>query len=119
MFHPLAHLLWTSIPMHWFLHFCHFDEVQFICWAHLRIACGARLQVKQWRLIIRNLPFSVDEPELIKFVGEAAMVWGASIPKHSSGKKKGFGFVSFTCRAHALKAMEHVNAKVCCNTAIE
>ena len=74
------------------------------------------MQVKQWRLIIRNLPFSVDEGELIKYVGEAAFVWGASIPKDKSGKKKGFGFVSFTCRAHAAKAMEHVNAtvRICC-----
>ena len=71
----------------------------------------ACVQVKQWRLIIRNLPFSVDEPELIKYVGEAAFVWRASIPKDTSGKKRGFGVVSFTCRAHAAKAMEHVNSK--------
>jgi RNA recognition motif-containing protein len=71
------------------------------------------LQVKQWRLIIRNLPFSVDEPELMKYVGKAAVVWDASIPKDETGKKKGFGFVSFTCRAHAAKAMDYVNGKVC------
>lgn len=69
--------------------------------------------MKQWRLILRNLPFSVDEGELIKYVGEAAFVWDASIPKDKSGKKKGFGFVSFTCRAHAATAMAHVNSKVC------
>lgn len=68
--------------------------------------------MKRWRLIIRNLPFGVTEDELIKFLSSAGFVWNVSIPRFADGRMKGFGFASFTCRAHATKALEHINSKV-------
>jgi nucleolar protein 4 len=70
------------------------------------------MQVKQWRIILRNLPFGVTEGELQTLLQPIGFVWSAHIPKGANGKLKGFGFLSFTCRAHALRAIEAINGKV-------
>ena len=70
------------------------------------------MQVKRWRVIIRNLPFGISEADLIELLSPSGFVWTASIPKFGDGKMKGFGFACFTCKAHAAAAIDAVNGKV-------
>lgn len=70
------------------------------------------VQVKKWRIILRNLPFGVTEEELQKLLLPIGFVWRAHIPKGANGKMKGFGFLSFTCRAAAASAITAMNGKV-------
>jgi nucleolar protein 4 len=72
----------------------------------------AGVQVKKWRIILRNLPFGVTEEELQKLLLPVGFVWRAHIPKEANGKMKGFGFLSFTCRAAAANAIAAMNGKV-------
>lgn len=70
------------------------------------------MQVKKWRIIVRNLPFGVTEDELQQLLQPIGFVWRAHIPKEANGKMKGFGFLSFTCRAHAATAISAMSGKV-------
>lgn len=70
------------------------------------------VQVKRWRIIVRNLPFGISEGDLIELLSPSGFVWTASIPKFADGKMKGFGFACFTCKAHAAAAIDAVNGKV-------
>ena len=61
---------------------------------------------------MRNLPFGVTEDELKQLLQPIGFVWNAHIPQEASGKMKGFGFLSFTCRAHAQSAIDAITGKV-------
>lgn len=71
------------------------------------------LQVKKWRVIVRNLPFGVTPDDLRQLLRPVGFVWATYIPTDGAGKMKGFGFLTFTCRSHAAAAIEAMNGKVC------
>ncbi|KAI9886539.1 MAG: hypothetical protein M1823_001650 [Watsoniomyces obsoletus] len=65
------------------------------------------------KLIIRNLPWSIKEPEqLAKLFQMYGKVKLATIPKGKGGLQSGFGFVVLRGYKNAQKAMEEVNGKV-------
>ncbi|KAG5355525.1 Nucleolar protein 4 [Yarrowia sp. C11] len=58
------------------------------------------------RLIVRNLPWSVREPQdLIKVFSKFGKVVDAFIPRGVGGKMSGFGFVTMSKKQHADKAV--------------
>ncbi|OCL05985.1 RNA-binding domain-containing protein [Glonium stellatum] len=64
------------------------------------------------KLIIRNLPWSIKEPEqLADLFRSYGKVKHATIPKKKAGLMAGFGFVVMRGRKNAEKAMEGVNGK--------
>ncbi|KAF2838787.1 RNA-binding domain-containing protein [Patellaria atrata CBS 101060] len=64
------------------------------------------------RLIIRNLPWSIKEPdELALLFRSYGKVKHAVLPKQKSGALSGFGFVVLRGRKNAEKAIEAVNGK--------
>jgi len=64
------------------------------------------------KLIIRNLPWSIKEPEQLAVLFRSyGKVKHATIPKKKVGLMAGFGFVVMRGRKNAEKAMEGVNGK--------
>lgn len=41
----------------------------------------------------------------------SGFVWELTLPRGPDGRIKGFAFASFTCQAHAQKAIDQVNNK--------
>jgi nucleolar protein 4 len=78
-------------------------------WA--RQVSGEGLHLKRWRLIIRNLRFSVNEQAIRAAFVPAGFVWEVTIPRDVDGKSRGFAFVGFICRAHAERGVKSVNGK--------
>jgi len=76
-------------------------------WA--RQVSGEGLHLKRWRVVVRNLSFNVNEQDLRSAFAPAGFVWEVTIPRASDGKPRGFGFVGFTCRAHAERGIKAVN----------
>ena len=72
---------------------------------------GEGAKIKYWRIIVRNLPFKVDEAELRRHMGLKGelFVWDAHIPKGSDGRVRGFGFVGYICRSDAERAIKKLN----------
>lgn len=64
------------------------------------------------RLIVRNLPWSIKEPDqlsvLFRSYGKVKFV---NLPKSHTGQLKGFGFVLLRGRKNAEKAMQSLNGK--------
>ncbi|OCK78039.1 RNA-binding domain-containing protein [Lepidopterella palustris CBS 459.81] len=64
------------------------------------------------KLIIRNLPWSIKEPEQLALLFRSyGKVKHATVPKKQPGLMAGFGFVVMRGRMNAEKAMEGVNGK--------
>ncbi len=62
------------------------------------------------RLYVGNLPYSVNEPELVdKFAAFGTVESATLITDRDSGRSKGFGFVEMATDAEAQKAIEEVN----------
>ncbi|KAI4192201.1 MAG: hypothetical protein LQ346_004424 [Caloplaca aetnensis] len=65
------------------------------------------------RLIVRNLPWSISEPEQLSMLFRSyGKVKTASVPKKGPGLSAGFGFVLLRGRKNALKALTALNGKV-------
>eukprot|EP00884_Botryococcus_braunii_P019055 jgi/Botrbrau1/5833/Bobra.0366s0015.1 len=80
-----------------------------VLWA--RQLGGEGAHIKRWRVIVRNLPFSAKAEDLKKMFQAAGFVWEITLPRKSDGRLQGFGFVGFTCRAHAEAAIRLLNQK--------
>ena len=64
------------------------------------------------RLFVGNLPWSINAEALKAFFGSAGVVVDARIIKErSSGRSRGFGFVTFEEREAGLNAIELFNGK--------
>lgn len=64
------------------------------------------------RLFVGNLPWSINADALKTFFGTAGLVVDARIIKErSSGRSRGFGFVTFEEREDGLNAIEQFNGK--------
>eukprot|EP00198_Chlamydomonas_reinhardtii_P010429 XP_001699766.1 predicted protein [Chlamydomonas reinhardtii] len=72
---------------------------------------GEGAHVKQWRVILRNLPFQITEAALQKALAPVGFVWELKLLRGPDGRVKGFAFAAFTCRAHAEKAIATLNGK--------
>lgn len=71
-----------------------------------------RTQAQPPKLIIRNLPWSLKEPEQLALLFRSyGKVKHAIIPKKKPGLLAGFGFVVMRGRKNAEKAIEGVNGK--------
>lgn len=65
------------------------------------------------KLIVRNLPWSVKEPEDLENIFRSyGKVKHAIVPKRGPNVQAGFGFVVLRGRKNAEKALEEVNGKV-------
>ncbi|KAG7673445.1 hypothetical protein Ndes2526B_g03108 [Nannochloris sp. 'desiccata'] len=76
-------------------------------WA--RQVSGEGLHLRRWRVVIRNLSFNATEQDLRSAFAPAGFVWEVTVPRGADGKPRGFGFVGFTCRAHAERGIKAVN----------
>ena len=57
---------------------------------------------KEGRIIIRNLPFDVKEPHLLKAFTKFGVVIDVKVPlKNENNMNKGFGFVEFSTKDDA------------------
>ncbi|KAF2277342.1 RNA-binding domain-containing protein [Westerdykella ornata] len=64
------------------------------------------------RLIIRNLPWSIKEPDQLGMLFRSyGKVKAVNLPKSHTGQLKGFGFVLLRGRKNAEKAMQGLNGK--------
>ena len=64
------------------------------------------------RLFVGNLPWSINADALKTFFGTAGLVVDARIIKErSSGRSRGFGFVTFEEREDGLNAIEQFNGQ--------
>ena len=62
------------------------------------------------RLFVGNLPWGINADALKAFFGAAGHVTDARIIKErSSGRSRGFGFVTFEAREEGLSAIEQFN----------
>ena len=68
------------------------------------------------RLIVRNLPFKINEEGLKKAFGAYGEVQEVTIPKRADDPKKmlGFGFVQFASAEHATAALEVNGGRLTC-----
>jgi len=73
---------------------------------------GEGSHMRAWRLIVRNVPFGVKESALENVMSPAGFVWRVELPE-KDGRSRGFGFVSYTSRAHAERALAELNGVVC------
>ncbi|KNC52295.1 RNA-binding protein 28 [Thecamonas trahens ATCC 50062] len=70
----------------------------------------AKVSGKPGRLIVRNLPWSVDAAKLRAVFEVHGPLVDVHLPLNSEGKSRGFGFVEFSRREHAAAAIAAVNA---------
>ena len=64
------------------------------------------------RLFVGNLPWGINADALKSFFGAAGVVVDARIIKErSSGRSRGFGFVTFEEREDGLNAIEQFNGQ--------
>lgn len=64
------------------------------------------------KLIVRNLPWTIKEPEHLAVLFRSyGKVKHATLPKEKPGLSAGFGFVVLRGRKNAERALEHVNGK--------
>lgn len=68
-------------------------------------------KLKKSRIILRNLPFGLDEEKLSKEFVKFGEIYEISIPKRDDGKQKGFAFINFKQTASAIKAVKDMNGK--------
>jgi RNA recognition motif-containing protein len=67
---------------------------------------------KKWRLIVRNVSFKVTEEQLRAIMEPLGTVIEVSLPKKPGQEHHiGFGFVQFTARSQATRAMKELTGK--------
>ena len=70
---------------------------------------GDGAQVRRWRLIVRNVAFSVTHAGLLKLFSTVGFVWDVHVPKLDDGRARGFAFVAYTCQEDAEAAIKRLN----------
>ena len=72
---------------------------------------GEGAKIKHWRTIVRNLPFKVNAKKLKSYMSIEGQlyVWEVHLPKTDQGRLRGFGFVGYTCRSDAERAIKLLN----------
>src|SRR6266487_1072929 len=78
-----------------------------------RCYMAARLGLKLPKLIIRNLPWSIKEPDQLALLFRSyGKVKHVTLPRKKANAQAGFGFVVMRGRKNAEKALAGVNNKV-------
>jgi RNA recognition motif-containing protein len=54
----------------------------------------------------------VNDEALRRLLHKAGFIWEVKIPRGPDGRAQGFGFVAFTCKSHAEKAIALANGKL-------
>eukprot|EP00793_Prasinoderma_coloniale_P004027 PRCOL_00006869-RA len=76
---------------------------------------GEGAKARRWRVIVRNLAWAAREADVAIALSEGGFVWDVVIPTDAaSGRRRGFAFACFTCRAHAERAIAKVNGAAIC-----
>ncbi len=69
-------------------------------------------QVKQSRLIIRNLSFKATEADIRKAFEPFGTIVDLNLPKKEDGKQhRGFAFITYENMGPSLRAIKHLNGK--------
>lgn len=68
-------------------------------------------KLKKGRIIIRNIPFGIDEQQLSSEFAKYGEIHEVIIPKTDDGKQKGFAFINFKKTMFAIKAVKEMNGK--------
>ena len=68
-------------------------------------------KLKKARIIVRNVPFGIDEQQLSSEFGRFGDIHEVIIPTNEDGKQKGFAFVNYKKTMFAIKAVKEMNGK--------
>lgn len=68
-------------------------------------------KLKKGRIIVRNVPFGIDEQQLASEFGKFGEIHEVIIPTNEDGKQKGFAFVNYKKTMFAIKAVKEMNGK--------
>ena len=68
-------------------------------------------KLKKGRIIVRNVPFGIDEQQLASEFGKFGDIHEVIIPRNEDGKQKGFAFVNYKKTMFAIKAVKEMNGK--------
>lgn len=68
-------------------------------------------KLKKARIIVRNVPFGIDEQQLTSEFGKFGDIHEVIIPRNEDGKQKGFAFVNYKKTMFAIKAVKEMNGK--------
>lgn len=64
------------------------------------------------KVYVGNLPFSLDEEDLLEIFSEYGEISGAKIERENElGRSKGFGFLEFVTGGEAKKAIDEMNGE--------
>eukprot|EP00002_Diphylleia_rotans_P037542 TRINITY_DN8399_c0_g4_i2.p1 TRINITY_DN8399_c0_g4~~TRINITY_DN8399_c0_g4_i2.p1 ORF type:complete len:786 (+),score=168.60 TRINITY_DN8399_c0_g4_i2:33-2390(+) len=67
------------------------------------------INMKDWRIIVRNLPFQYYESHLRKNFGKFGNLLECQVPLSESGKPRGFAFLQYANREVAQKVIDEMN----------
>lgn len=74
-------------------------------------------KIKEGRIIIRNLVYDVNEKHLRNLFSKYGDISEVNIPLNpSTNKSKGFAFVQFANKNHALKAIKVIKTRYFCKS---
>lgn len=68
-------------------------------------------KLKKGRIIVRNIPFGIEEPQLANEFIKFGEIHEVIIPRTEDGKQKGFAFINFKKTMYAIKAVKEMNGK--------
>ena len=68
-------------------------------------------KLKKARIIVRNIPFGIDEQQLTNEFIKFGEIHEVIIPRAEDGRQKGFAFINFKKTMFAIKAVKEMNGK--------
>ncbi|XP_050520882.1 RNA-binding protein 28 [Daktulosphaira vitifoliae] len=79
---------------------------------------GKKVNNRRGRLIIRNLPFTVNEEQIQEYFSKFGEINDIKLLRKSDGKLIGCGFVQFVVKQNAAKAIANTSGKDFCGRSI-
>jgi RNA recognition motif-containing protein len=70
--------------------------------------------VNELKIFVGNLPFQISNEELESLFSQCGSITGINLRKdRTTGKSKGFGFITFDNARSAVLAIENMNGCIC------